>query len=165
LKKMVLPDGTVLRARLPGRPTKDCLFANPMRDSVTLIKIWNMNRFTGFLGVYNCQGAAWISAEKKNVFHDAGGAGAGALTCGVKGCDVHLIAEAATDGGAGWSAPCTAMPPATSWSSRTVRRFPFPSRSWSTMSSPSRRLRSAKHKHIASAHFCNVQLLCLVYVD
>uniref|UniRef100_A0ACD5XXX6 Uncharacterized protein n=1 Tax=Avena sativa TaxID=4498 RepID=A0ACD5XXX6_AVESA len=106
LKKMVLPDGTVLRARLPGRPTKDCLFADPARDGVTLLKIWNMNRFTGVLGVYNCQGAAWSSAEKKNVFHDEAGAGAGALTCGVRCRDVHLIAEAATDGGAGWSGDC-----------------------------------------------------------
>ncbi|KAM0878030.1 hypothetical protein ACQ4PT_035118 [Festuca glaucescens] len=106
LKKMVLPDGTVLRARLPGRPTKDCLFADPARDGVTLLKIWNMNKFTGVLGVYNCQGAAWSSAEKKNVFHDAGGSGAGALTCGVKGRDVHLIAEAVTDGCAGWSGDC-----------------------------------------------------------
>ncbi|XP_047075395.1 probable galactinol--sucrose galactosyltransferase 6 isoform X1 [Lolium rigidum] len=103
LRKMVLPDGTVLRARLPGRPTKDCLFADPARDGVSLLKIWNMNRFTGVLGVYNCQGAAWSSAEKTNVFHDAGGAGA--LTCGVKGRDVHLIAEAATDG-AGWCGDC-----------------------------------------------------------
>uniref|UniRef100_A0A453QVE5 galactinol--sucrose galactosyltransferase n=1 Tax=Aegilops tauschii subsp. strangulata TaxID=200361 RepID=A0A453QVE5_AEGTS len=71
---------------------------------VSLLKIWNMNRFTGVLGVYNCQGAAWSSAEKKNVFHQE--AGAGALTCGVRGRDVHLIAEAATDGGAGWSGDC-----------------------------------------------------------
>ncbi|XP_048546217.1 probable galactinol--sucrose galactosyltransferase 6 [Triticum urartu] len=104
LRKMVLPDGTVLRARLPGRPTRDCLFADPARDGATLLKIWNMNRFTGVLGVYNCQGAAWSSAEKKNVFHQE--AGAGALTCGVRGRDVHLIAEAATDGGAGWGGDC-----------------------------------------------------------
>uniref|UniRef100_R7W4S2 Galactinol--sucrose galactosyltransferase 2 n=1 Tax=Aegilops tauschii TaxID=37682 RepID=R7W4S2_AEGTA len=104
LRKMVLPDGSGLRARLPGRPTRDCLFADPARDGATLLKIWNMNRFTGVLGVYNCQGAAWSSAEKKNVFHQE--AGAGALTCGVRGRDVHLIAEAATDGGAGWSGDC-----------------------------------------------------------
>lgn len=104
LRKMVLPDGTVLRARLPGRPTKDCLFADPARDGATLLKIWNMNTFTGVLGVYNCQGAAWSNAEKKNVFHQE--AGAGALTCGVRSRDVHLIAEAATDGGAGWSGDC-----------------------------------------------------------
>jgi raffinose synthase len=36
---MVLPDGTVLRARLPGPPTKDCLFADPTRDGLTLLKI------------------------------------------------------------------------------------------------------------------------------
>lgn len=32
LKKLVLPDGSVLRAQLPGRPTRDCLFADPARD-------------------------------------------------------------------------------------------------------------------------------------
>ena len=32
LKKLVLPDGSVLRARLPGRPTRDCLFNDPARD-------------------------------------------------------------------------------------------------------------------------------------
>ena len=34
LKKLVLPDGSVLRARLPGRPTVDCLFTDPARDGV-----------------------------------------------------------------------------------------------------------------------------------
>lgn len=34
LKKLVLPDGSVLRARLPGRPTRDCLFNDPARDGV-----------------------------------------------------------------------------------------------------------------------------------
>lgn len=32
LKKLVLPDGSILRARLPGRPTRDCLFTDPARD-------------------------------------------------------------------------------------------------------------------------------------
>ncbi|XP_048431958.1 probable galactinol--sucrose galactosyltransferase 2 isoform X2 [Pyrus x bretschneideri] len=32
LRKLVLPDGSVLRAKLPGRPTRDCLFADPARD-------------------------------------------------------------------------------------------------------------------------------------
>ncbi|KAG5242794.1 galactinol--sucrose galactosyltransferase [Salix suchowensis] len=70
LKKLVLPDGSTLRARLPGRPTSDCLFSDPARDGVSLLKIWNMNKFTGVLGVYNCQGAAWNSTEKKNTFHE-----------------------------------------------------------------------------------------------
>ncbi|XP_062233491.1 probable galactinol--sucrose galactosyltransferase 6 isoform X2 [Phragmites australis] len=101
LKKIILPDGSVLRARLPGRPTKDCLFIDPTRDGVSLLKIWNMNKFTGVLGVYNCQGAAWSSVEKKNIFHQTG---TEALTCGVKGSDVHLISEAATD--PEWNGDC-----------------------------------------------------------
>ncbi|KAL6606724.1 hypothetical protein ACP70R_042377 [Stipagrostis hirtigluma subsp. patula] len=101
LKKIVLPDGSALRARLPGRPTKDCLFSDPARDGVSLLKIWNMNKFTGVLGVYNCQGAAWSSVEKKNIFHQTGSE---ALTCGVKGSDVHLISEAATD--PEWNGDC-----------------------------------------------------------
>lgn len=32
LKKLVLPDGWVLRAQLPGRPTRDSLFNDPARD-------------------------------------------------------------------------------------------------------------------------------------
>lgn len=32
LKKLVLPDGSTLRAKLPGRPTIDCLFTDPTRD-------------------------------------------------------------------------------------------------------------------------------------
>jgi hypothetical protein len=32
LKKLVLPDGSILRAKLPGRPTRDCLFSDPARD-------------------------------------------------------------------------------------------------------------------------------------
>ncbi|PKI66647.1 hypothetical protein CRG98_012989 [Punica granatum] len=32
LKKLVLPDGSVLRARHAGRPTRDCLFKDPVMD-------------------------------------------------------------------------------------------------------------------------------------
>ncbi|KAK8620993.1 hypothetical protein V6N13_067441 [Hibiscus sabdariffa] len=42
LKKLVLPDGSVLRSQLPGRPTVDCLFADPARDGISLLKIWNV---------------------------------------------------------------------------------------------------------------------------
>jgi raffinose synthase len=101
LRKIVLPDGSILRACLPGRPTKDCLFTDPARDGVSLLKIWNMNKFTGVLGVYNCQGAAWSSVEKKNIFHQTG---TEALTCGVKGSDVHHISEASTD--PEWNGDC-----------------------------------------------------------
>ncbi|KAK7302168.1 hypothetical protein RJT34_13049 [Clitoria ternatea] len=57
LKKLVLPDRSVLRARHAGRPTRDCLFEDPVMDGKSLLKIWNLNILTGVLGVFNCQGA------------------------------------------------------------------------------------------------------------
>ncbi|KAL0285800.1 UNVERIFIED_CONTAM: putative galactinol--sucrose galactosyltransferase 2 [Sesamum calycinum] len=57
LKKLVLPDGSILKARYAGRPTRDCLFNDPVTDGKSLLKIWNMNKFSGVLGVFNCQGA------------------------------------------------------------------------------------------------------------
>ncbi|KAL5985742.1 putative galactinol--sucrose galactosyltransferase 6 [Asimina triloba] len=101
LKKLVLPDGSILRALLPGRPTQDCLFADPSRDGVSLLKIWNMNKYTGVLGAYNCQGAAWSTVEKKNVFHHTQ---AEVLTGAVRGRDVHLLSQAATD--SQWNGDC-----------------------------------------------------------
>lgn len=67
----------------------------------SLLKIWNMNKYTGVLGVYNCQGAAWNSAERKNTFHQTR---TEALTGVIRGRDVHLIPEAATD--PNWNGDC-----------------------------------------------------------
>ncbi|PIN16765.1 hypothetical protein CDL12_10581 [Handroanthus impetiginosus] len=36
----------------------------------SLLKIWNMNDFTGVIGVFNCQGASWCRASIKNRIHD-----------------------------------------------------------------------------------------------
>ncbi|XP_031381755.1 probable galactinol--sucrose galactosyltransferase 6 isoform X2 [Punica granatum] len=102
LKKLVLPDGSVLRACLPGRPTCDCLFCDPARDGVSLLKIWNMNKYTGVLGVYNCQGAAYNLVEKKNTFHATVSE---SITGYIRGRDVHLISEASTDS-AEWTGDC-----------------------------------------------------------
>ncbi|XP_020588586.1 probable galactinol--sucrose galactosyltransferase 2 isoform X2 [Phalaenopsis equestris] len=69
LKKLVLPDGSILRANYPGRPTRDCLFSDPVTDGKSLLKIWNLNKFTGILGVFNCQGAGtWpgLSGNQSN---------------------------------------------------------------------------------------------------
>ncbi|WMV36662.1 hypothetical protein MTR67_030047 [Solanum verrucosum] len=94
LRKLVLPDGSILRARLPGRPTKDSLFTDPSRDGVSLLKIWNMNKYTGVLGIYNCQGAAWSTVERKTTFHKTNSE---AITGYIRGRDVHFISEAALD--------------------------------------------------------------------
>ncbi|KAJ9184225.1 hypothetical protein P3X46_003972 [Hevea brasiliensis] len=67
LKKLVLPDGSVLRAKYPGRPTRDCLFSDPVMDGKSLMKIWNLNKCNGVLGVFNCQGAgSWPCLELEN---------------------------------------------------------------------------------------------------
>ncbi|CAA0832491.1 Probable galactinol--sucrose galactosyltransferase 1 [Striga hermonthica] len=70
LRKLVLPDGSTLRAKLPGRPTKDCMFSDPTRDGKSLLKIWNMNDFSGVIGVFNCQGASWSRETIKYMIHD-----------------------------------------------------------------------------------------------
>eukprot|EP00892_Ulva_mutabilis_P009614 jgi/Ulvmu1/7024/UM033_0083.1 len=59
LRRLVLRDGSVLRAQRPGLPTADCIFRDPMRDSETLLKVWNENQFTGVVGVFHLQGSYW----------------------------------------------------------------------------------------------------------
>ena len=61
-----------------------------------------MNKYTGVLGVYNCQGAAWSSTERKNIFHETQ---PDAITGMVRGQDVHLITEAAVDP-SDWKGDC-----------------------------------------------------------
>ncbi len=39
LKRLVLPDGSVLRCQLPGRPTPDCLLSDVSRDGKTVLKV------------------------------------------------------------------------------------------------------------------------------
>nr|KJB14884.1 hypothetical protein B456_002G147800 [Gossypium raimondii] len=97
LKKLVLPDGSVLRTQLPGRPTVDCLFADPARDGISLLKIWNVNKCSGVVGVFNCQGAGWCKVTKKTRIHDAS---PGTLTGSVCANDVDSIAQVA---GADWN--------------------------------------------------------------
>ena len=57
LRKLVLSDGSVLRADLPGRPTRDCLYADPSVEPV-LLKIFNLNRDCGIVGVFNARHTA-----------------------------------------------------------------------------------------------------------
>ncbi|ERN00911.1 hypothetical protein AMTRI_Chr03g139800 [Amborella trichopoda] len=92
LKKLVLPDGSVLRAQLPGRPTRDCIFHDPARDGTSLLKVWNMNKCTGVVGVFNCQGAGWCKVEKKVRIHDSTPV---TLTGTVRTRDVDLISQIA----------------------------------------------------------------------
>jgi hypothetical protein len=71
LRKLVLPDGSVLRALLPGRPTRDTLFKDVMRDGNTLLKVWNMNATTGVVGVFNLQGSSWDRSRRRFFIHNS----------------------------------------------------------------------------------------------
>ncbi|KAL6992930.1 galactinol--sucrose galactosyltransferase [Sarracenia purpurea var. burkii] len=70
LKRLVLPNGSVLRAKYPGRPSRDCLFNDPVMDGKSLLKIWNLNKFTGVIGIFNCQGAGCWPCMDKSVQSD-----------------------------------------------------------------------------------------------
>jgi raffinose synthase len=55
LRKLVLPDGSVLRACGVGRPTQDCLFHDVTKEDV-LLKVFNVNTAgSGVIGVFNCR--------------------------------------------------------------------------------------------------------------
>jgi raffinose synthase len=54
LKKLVLSDGSVLRAREVGRPTRDCLFHDPTKEDI-LLKIFNTNLEAGVVGVFHAR--------------------------------------------------------------------------------------------------------------
>ncbi len=54
LRKLVLEDGTTLRAREAGRPTRDCLFTDPLNEAAFL-KVFNLNLDAGILGVFNAR--------------------------------------------------------------------------------------------------------------
>lgn len=62
LKKLVLSDGSILRADAPGRPTRDCLFHDCTREDV-LLKIFNTYGQTGIVGAFNAQSAAETSVS------------------------------------------------------------------------------------------------------
>ena len=70
LRKLVLPNGEILRCLRPGRPTRDCLFRDPTSESA-LLKIFNSNRYGGVVGVFNARYAA-DSADSEPIAGDVG---------------------------------------------------------------------------------------------
>lgn len=74
LRRIVLPDGSVLRALQPGRPTRDCLFSDVTRDGETACKIWNTNACGGgVVAAFNLQGSHWDRVGRRMLPN--GGAG------------------------------------------------------------------------------------------
>ena len=87
LRRLVLPDGSVLRAKYPAKPTRDCLFKDISRDRKTVLKIWNKNAVTGIIGAFNVQGSAWNVKQRNYFAHDTNPP---ALKVSVKPGDVPL---------------------------------------------------------------------------
>lgn len=59
--------------------------------------MWNVNKCSGVVGVFNCQGAGWCKIAKKTLIHDAA---PGTLTGTVSVRDVDLLPHIA---GPSWS--------------------------------------------------------------
>lgn len=66
LRSLALPDGTILRCQHYALPTRDCLFHDPLHDGTTMLKLWNLNKHTGVLGAFNCQGGGWSREARRN---------------------------------------------------------------------------------------------------
>lgn len=96
LKRLVLSDGTILRPQLPGRPTHDCLFRDPLRDAKSLLKVWNTNGHSGLVGVFHLQGAAWSRGTRQFVIHDSKPPPLSTL---VRVADVEGLATAGSESG------------------------------------------------------------------
>eukprot|EP00257_Ricinus_communis_P027738 XP_025015152.1 probable galactinol--sucrose galactosyltransferase 2 [Ricinus communis] len=103
LKKLVLPDGSILRAKHAGRPTRDCLFVDPVMDGKSLLKMWNLNKLSGVIGVFNCQGAGnWpmkLAAEETTPAAST----PSPLSSHVRPSDVEFLEEVA---GEDWNGDC-----------------------------------------------------------
>ncbi|XP_061366078.1 probable galactinol--sucrose galactosyltransferase 2, partial [Gastrolobium bilobum] len=93
LKKLALPDGSVLRARYADLPTRDCLFENHLMDGKSLLKIWNLNMLTGVVGVFNFQGLKSLEAEPRRI----------TISGKVSSLDVEFLQEIA---GENWNEEC-----------------------------------------------------------
>ena len=70
LRKLVLPNGSVLRSRAPGRQTRDCLFHDPNQEDV-LLKIFNRNGSTGRGGVVGVFNARYHAPDTLPIAGDA----------------------------------------------------------------------------------------------
>lgn len=67
LRKLVLPDGGILRCSKPGRPTRSNLFCDPNSDGRSALTVFNQNTHTAVLAAFNVQGARWDRTRRRFV--------------------------------------------------------------------------------------------------
>lgn len=67
LGRLVLPDGGILRAQIPARPTVDCLFNDVQQDGTSAMKLWSLNKVGAVAGVFNVQGSSWDRKQRRYV--------------------------------------------------------------------------------------------------
>jgi len=65
LRKLVLPDGSILRSIRPGVPSRDCLMTDPRETG--LLKVVNLNLVGGVIGIFNCSD----QEEREGIFSPA----------------------------------------------------------------------------------------------
>ncbi|XP_021286885.1 LOW QUALITY PROTEIN: probable galactinol--sucrose galactosyltransferase 2 [Herrania umbratica] len=102
IKKLVLPDGSILRARHAGRPTQDCLFNDPVTDGNSLLKIRNLNKLSGVIGVFNCQRAGVWPPVRGSIYKPVPGSGT-PISGSVCAMDADSLEEVA---GENWRGDC-----------------------------------------------------------
>ena len=95
LRSLVMRDGRVLRAQLPGRPTRDSLFADVGTDGTTALKVWNANAVGGIVGAFHVQGVAWDWRTHENVVLESEPP---PLEASVRPHDVETLRASAADG-------------------------------------------------------------------
>ena len=98
LRQLVFPSGKVLRAKLPGRPTRDCLYADTCRDGVSSLKVWNRNDIGGVVGCFNIQGAAWSRRKGIFVFQHSDAGDVPSVVASVRPEDVEGMVTGTADG-------------------------------------------------------------------
>lgn len=62
LRKLVLPDGHILRTLAPGRPTRDCLFHDPLTENY-LLKIFSHNPVNSVIGIFNLHSESTLKGQ------------------------------------------------------------------------------------------------------
>ncbi|KAI6687200.1 hypothetical protein NL676_024028 [Syzygium grande] len=87
LKKVSLPDSSILRASYRGGQQGIACFLTLLEiKKKNLLKMWNLNSFSGVIGVFNCQGAGWCQKT---------------ITGSITAKDVDYLPRVADDGWSG----------------------------------------------------------------